>query len=177
MRKVIVYIAMSLDGYIASEKGSVDWLGGDGSDTDNMGSYPEFIETIDTVILGYSTYHQIVTELSPDNWVYSGMKSYVFTSKEVEDTEEIFFKNGKIADLVKKLKNEDGKNIWICGGSTIVNQLIEEDLVDKYCISIVPTILGGGVKLFDKHENETKLKLISTRNYNGMVDVWYEKRR
>lgn len=75
MRKVILYIAMSIDGYIADEKGGVDWLAGDGSDKDNQGSFPRFIETVDIVILGYKTYYQIVTELSPDSWAYLGKRA------------------------------------------------------------------------------------------------------
>ena len=82
MRKVVIYIAMSLDGYIADKNGSVSWLGGDGSDKDNFGSYPEFIETVDTVILGYTTYNQIVTELSPDVWPYDGKATYVPTHRD-----------------------------------------------------------------------------------------------
>ncbi len=72
MRKTILYIAMSLDGYIADRDGGVAWLAGDGSSPDHPGSYPRFYESIDTVILGYATYRQIVTELFPDGWIYQG---------------------------------------------------------------------------------------------------------
>ena len=72
MRKVILYIAMSLDGYIADQNGNVDWLNEYDSDEDVEGtdSYSLFLDKVDTVIIGYNTYHQIVTELSPEQWVY-----------------------------------------------------------------------------------------------------------
>ncbi len=91
MCKVILYIAMSLDGYIADRDGGVAWLDGDGSDCGHPGSYPDFIQTVDTVVLGYRTYHQIISELSPENWVYRGLKSYVFTHRKLLSTEEILF--------------------------------------------------------------------------------------
>ncbi len=175
MRKIILYIATSLDGFIADKNGELDWLKGDGSDEHNMGSYDDFIQTIDTVILGHTTYHQIITELAVDNWPYKGKMSYVITSKNLEDKEDIKLCSD-LLDLINKLKNQDGKDIWICGGANIANQLLKENLVDKIIISIIPTILGEGTKLFEKGLPETKLKLLSSRNYNGITDLVYEKR-
>ncbi len=175
MKKVVVYIAMSLDGYIADKDGSVAWLAGDGSDPENMGSYPQFIETIDRVILGYKTYEQIATELSPNVWPYAGMTSYVITHRQMEDTEEVRFISEPIEELIERVKKEDGKNIWICGGGSIINQLHKLNLIDEYAITIIPTILGGGTKLFEQHDVPTKLRLKSTQHYNGMVDLVYER--
>ena len=79
MRKVTLFIAVSLDGYIADRNGDVNWLNGQEENGDNFGSYSEFISGIDTVIMGWNTYHQVVTELSPDEWVYPEQKSYVIT--------------------------------------------------------------------------------------------------
>ncbi|WP_195988390.1 dihydrofolate reductase family protein [Clostridium sp. D53t1_180928_C8] len=177
MRKVILYIATSLDGYIADHNGDVNWLSGQDESNTEQGSYPEFIETIDTVILGYKTYHQVVTELSPDIWVYKGKQSYVITNKNIENKEEIIFTNKNLGDLISNLKKQQGKNIWICGGASIVNQLLELNLIDEFCISIIPTILGDGISLFDKQIKEKKLELVSTRTYNGIVDLWYKHRR
>ncbi len=177
MRKVILYIAMSLDGYIADKNGGVAWLDSQDTESDEVGSYEKFIETIDTVILGYKTYHQIVTELSPDHWVYSGMTSYVLTHKQQKSIDEIIFTDQSLADLIAKLKEQSGKNIWICGGASIVNQLISLNLIDCFHITVIPTILGGGIRLFDQHAVETKLKLISTESYNEMVDLVYERRK
>ena len=85
MRKTVLYIAESLDGFIAAPDGGVGWLTEQHPDGLEEGSYPEFIRTVDTVLMGYTTYHQIVTELSPDKWAYEGMHTYVFTHKEIPD--------------------------------------------------------------------------------------------
>lgn len=177
MRKAVLYIAMSIDGYIADSKGGVAWLGGDGSDRENRGTYPRFIKTIDTIIMGYKTYRQIVDELFPGKWVYADKKSYVLTYDEQESTEEIVFLKGDLTQLVQKLKQEDGKDIWICGGADIVNQLWGRHWVDRYHITVIPTILGDGIRLFEKHDSIIPLRLLSTQSYDGMVDLVYENRK
>ncbi len=176
MKKVKAYIAMSLDGYIADIRGGVSFLGGDNSDNNNLGSYPEFIKTIDTVILGYSTYHQIITELSVDEWAYKGMKSIVLTHKELKNTDDVVFTSQELSSLILKVKQEALKDIWVCGGASTIQQLHEKGLIDEYTISIIPTILGNGIRLFKEVSFETKLKLVSTRTYNGITDLVYEKR-
>ncbi len=176
MKKIIVYIAISLDGYIAAENGAIDWLSGDDSAPDNQGSYGQFYDSIDTVILGYSTYHQIKTELAPNNWPYQDKKSYVLTHKQIEDSPQISFTDSDILSLANKLKQEEGQDIWICGGAEIVSQFHELGLIDEYRISIIPTILGKGIKLFKESDSPLKLKLISTINYNGIVDLVYCRR-
>lgn len=175
MRKIVLYIAMSIDGYIADIRGGVDWLRGDGSDENSIGSYNEFIENVDTVILGYNTYNQIVTELSPDKWVYDGLITYVLTHKSLIDSKNIVFTQQDIESLLLKLKSENGKDIWICGGANIINQVIELDIIDKYCVSIIPIILGDGIRLFSKYNKEKRLSLIQTREYNGIVDLVYRR--
>lgn len=178
MRKVALYISMSLDGYLADENRGVDWLDGDGSNPEALGSYEEFYETVDDLIIGYKTFNQVRTELSPDKWVYSGKKSYVFTNRDLEsDREDIIFTKEDPKELVSKLKEQKGKNIWVVGGANLLNEFIEEDLIDEYIISIIPTILGKGIKLFTEHLDEKKLRLISTNTYNGIVDLKYERRK
>lgn len=175
MKKTIVYIAMSLDGYIADRNGDVDWLQGDGSDQNHAGSYPAFYDSIDTIILGYTTYHQIATQLFPNNWIYQGKKSYVLTHKNCDNKTDIIFTKQAIPNLIIDLKKATQKDIWICGGANIVNQCIDSDVIDRYCISIIPTILGKGIKLFHTHEKSHKLRFISTQSYNGITDLIYER--
>ncbi len=129
MRKIHIYVAMSLDGYLADINGGVSFLEGEGSDKDNEIIHDERI----------------------------------FTTEE-------------LASLLQRVKAECGKNIWIYGGASVINQVIELSLADIFTISIIPTILGNGIKLFDKIDFETKLKLKSTRTYNGIVDLEYELR-
>lgn len=176
MRKVSLFIAMSLDGYIADSKGGVDWLQGQGSDQENIDSYFEFIENIDTILMGWNTYHQIVTELSPEEWIYSDFTTYVITHNEHNSTEKIRFTDTNPIDLIKKLKKENGKDIWICGGANLVGQLVNEDLIDCYYITVIPTLLGSGIRLFESVKHEIKLRLLNTRAYNGMTDLIYTRR-
>lgn len=176
MKKISLFIAMSLDGYIADSKGSVDWLCGQGNDDDNIDSYSEFVKDIDTVIMGWNTYQQIVTELSPDEWIYNDLTTYVVTHKTKTSSEKIHFTHESPIELVKKLREEKGKGIWICGGANIIQQLVQEDLIDCYYITVIPTILGSGIRLFEKADHEIKLKLQKTQSYNGMTDLVYTKR-
>ena len=176
MRDIVLYIGMSLDGYIADRNGQVDWLEGQDSADQTPGSYEQFIKSIDTVVMGWNTYHQITTELSPDQWVYSGMKSYVLTSRELDSSDEIIFWNQGLEPLMTDLRGLPGKDIWICGGASIVNQLVQADLIDRYTVTIIPTLLGGGIKLFREGNPELKFRLVSAVSYNGMTDLTYERR-
>ena len=176
MRKVTLFIAMSLDGYIADKDGGVDWLNGQEEDGENMDTYSEFIKTIDTIIMGWNTYHQVITELSPEEWIYPEQVSFVITHREIPSTERIHFTSESPCDLVKRLREEEGNGIWICGGASIVRQLMETDLIDTLHISVIPTLLGDGVRLFGPLEKEQKLRLVKTQSYNGITDLVYEKR-
>lgn len=176
MRKIVLFIAMSLDGYIADSNGGVGWLEGELPEENDMVSYQEFIKDIDTVIMGSNTYNQLVTELSPNEWMYPHFTSYIVTHHPKQSTDEIRFTDESPAQLVTRLKAETGKDIWVCGGAAIVRQLVQNDLIDKYYINVMPTILGSGIHLFDTLENEMKLKLIQTKSYNGITDLVYERR-
>ena len=176
MRKVILFIAMSLDGYIADKNDRVDWLKGENTEADTMDFYTTFIQDVDTVIMGWNTYHQIVTELSPEKWVYEDLISYVITHKTLPSTNQIIFTKEAPCHLVQKLRQQPGKHIWICGGANIVQQLIEADLIDEYHISVIPTILGAGIRLFHKISLEIKLKLSHMQVGHGIVDLVYLRR-
>ena len=175
MRKVVLYIALSLDGYIADKDGHVEWLGGQDDKYQGDYGYSEFISDIDTVIMGYTTYHQIVTELSPENWVYQGMQSYVLTHRNISDTNEIKFVNQPVYELISKLKRQEGKGIWICGGANVIHQLVSNDLIDEYHLTIIPRLIGGGIRLFKEHDTMIRLSLISSKAENGVLNCIYRK--
>ena len=176
MRKVVLFIAMSLDGYIADKNGGVEWLHGQGDDSESIDTYSEFIKNIDTVLMGWNTYHQITTELSPNEWVYDGLTTYVFTHHQVKSAKDIIMTDKDPVNLVKELKEKTGKDIWICGGANLIHQLMTKKLIDEYQISIIPTLLGKGIELFGELDKEQKLKLIKTQNYNGIVEKIYKNR-
>ena len=176
MRKISLFIAMSLDGYIADCKGGVDWLEGQGNDNENIDTYSEFVKNIDTILMGWNTYHQVVTELSPKEWIYNDFTTYVLTHNEHTSSEKVRFVNTNPVDLVKRLKEERGKEIWICGGANLIQQLVNEDYIDCYYITVIPTLLGSGIRLFENAEHEIKLRLLNTQSYNGMTDLIYTRR-
>lgn len=105
MKKVRLFIAMSLDGYIADRAGNVNWLTGQGED-DTVDAYSEFVKDIDTVVMGWNTYHQIITELSPDEWVYNDFKTYVVTHNKRTSSDKICFADESPVALVKRLKEK-----------------------------------------------------------------------
>lgn len=175
MRNVELFIAMSLDGYIADSNGGVGWLAGQGEE-DAPDVYAEFVKGIDTVVMGWNTYHQIVTELSPDEWVYDDFTTYVVTHRKQTSSDKIRFVEESPVELVQKLRQESGKAIWICGGADLIQQLVREEQIDRYFITVIPTILGAGIRLFGNAGHEIKLKLLQTRAYDGMTDLIYTRR-
>lgn len=175
-RKIILYISQSLDGFIADSNGSVNWITGNNKEYDSDYGYEDFIKSIDTVILGANTYKQIKDELSPSKWVYEDLQSYVLTSEKYEDTTNIKYVNMKIKELINKLQQEDGKNIWICGGANLVNQCLKENLIDEYQITTVPIILGKGIRLFENDNKEIRLELQELKEENGLIMGVYTKR-
>lgn len=168
-RKVILYISQSLDGFIADNKGSVDWILGNNEEYVSDYGYENFIKDIDTVILGANTYKQIKNELSPEKWVYEDLQSYVLTNEKNKDT-------SNIKELINRLRQENGKNIWICGGANLVNQCVKENLIDEYQITTVPVILGDGIRLFEESNKSIRLELKEIKEENGLIMGIYMKR-
>lgn len=176
MRKVVLFIAMSLDGYIADSNGGVDWLKGQSNDNENIDVYSQFVKDVDTILMGWNTYYQVTTELSPTEWVYVDFTTYVITHNEMDSSEQIRFTSKNPSELLEKLKSENGKDIWICGGANLIQQLMRDNLIDQYYISVIPTLLGSGIRLFENVEREIKLKLVKMQTYNGITDLVYIRR-
>lgn len=118
MREAVLYIGMSLDGYIADRNGGVGWMRGQDPADESPGSYPEFLRTVDTVVMGRTTYHQVVTELSPGEWIYAGLHSYVLTHRPQPGPAGITFTDEAPSALIDRLKTQPGRDIWICGGGS-----------------------------------------------------------
>ena len=174
MRQVVLFIAMSMDGYIAAPDGAIDWLGGESAESSDSGSYERFIAGVSDIVMGYTTYHQLTTELLPDAWPYAGKKTHVLTHREIASAPEgVSFVSEPVEVLINKLEREAKGEIWICGGASIVQQTMQKSLIDRYHINVIPTIRGGGIRLFDALEHPIPLRLISTESYNGIVDLVY----
>lgn len=175
-RNVVLYIATSLDGYIARSNGAVDWLSGHSEKSDVDNGYGKFYNTIDTVVMGSTTYEQVVTELSPDIWVYEGKKCYVVTTRKGQINNKVEFISEDIIEFIQNIKTLPGKDIWLVGGSKLIDLFIKQDFIDKYIITVIPTLLGEGIPLFRGQNPEIKLKLIETNTIDGMVELTYVRR-
>jgi dihydrofolate reductase len=126
--------------------------------------------------MGRTTYEQVINELSPGVWVYEGKKCYIATTKNDEPNHRVEFISEDITKFIKNLKKQQGKDIWLVGGGKLIDQFIKQNLVDKYIITIIPTILGAGIPLFLGGNPEIQLKLIGTKTNDGMVELMYVKR-
>jgi dihydrofolate reductase len=172
MKELVLYIAQSLDGYIARSNESIDWLllFDDESTSDR---YNKFIETVDTIVMGYTTYRQVIEELAVNNWPYYDKKVYVITHRKLANPYNVQFYQGDIEELIQTLKSETQKNIWLVGGSKIIDQCMQSKLIDRYFITIIPTILSEGIPLFAKTLKSTPLKQINTFQLKNCVECEY----
>jgi len=169
-RNLVLFIASSLDGYIATKDDSLEWLFNVEGEGDN--GYSEFYETVDTILLGKRTYDWIM-EQDSEEFPYKNKQCYVFTRSSIEDTEDVKFINEDVTKFVNKLKSEQGKNIWIAGGGELLHSFIKENLVDELIVTIAPTILGNGIPLFREGDYQLDLTLKRTKNYNQFVELHY----
>ncbi len=165
MAKIQVYIATSLDGFIASKDGSVDWL----PQVAESG-YDVFYKSIDTVIMGKTTYDQILTF---GKYPYKDKKSFVF-SRTGQTKDE----NTKFVSDVDRFVNDGfpgaGPNIWLVGGAKIIASFLKQSAVDEIIITKIPIILGNGIPLFQNLKEKTKLGLIKTQKYDQLVELHYK---
>ena len=174
-RDVILYIGVSVDGYLADTSGGGGWMQGHGNEQGD-GGYGEFLREVDTVIMGHATYRQVKTELSPDRWPYEGKECYVVSSQFLEDTDQVTFWPGDVWELVFLLKQRPGKAIWLVGGAKLLQSFMEQELVDQYWISTLPVILGKGMRLFLPGDYEERLILDRTMVWDGIVtNVYYNR--
>ena len=172
MRKVKLYIASSLDGYIAGENGSIDWLF---SDADY--GYTEFYNSIDTIFVGRKTYEQSLTF---EEYPYKGKKVYVLThraeAKKEKKTYNVEYINDEIPKFVTSLIKQPigNKDIWLLGGGEIVSLFLNADLVDEIILSVHPIILGKGIPLFNDIKKRVNLRLLESIPFkSGLVQLHY----
>ena len=175
-RKVILFISMSLDGFIATKDDDISWLSMVEKEGEDYG-YNELQNKVDTYIVGNTTY-QTILKLTNGVFPQAEMHDcYVITRQEISSKDGITFYNGDIETLIQQLKNEEGKDIYCDGGGQIVKLLQEKNLIDEYVISIMPILLGDGKRLFlGENENRIKLKLEETKSFDtGLVQIRYTK--
>ena len=174
---VTLHMVSSLDGFIAKKDESVSWL--ETSDSYENGvtedNAEEFMKTIDCFVMGARTYELALTL----GWPYGDVPTIVLTHRDLPaDRKNIEFYSGELNKLVNDRIKPKYKNIWLVGGALLAQDFIRLKLVDDIRLSIIPIILGDGMRFLDNigHEQELHLKDV-TAYKNGMVELWYEIRK
>jgi dihydrofolate reductase len=178
MKKVILDLAISLDGFIEGPNGETDWCIMD----DDM-DFDGFLSSIDTIFYGRVSYdmwgnYQPDENANPDEKsLWQGVhskKKYVFSNQNKKDNNATFI-NSDIATKVDEIKNQSRDDIWLYGGASLIKTFIQLNLIDTYRISVHPIALGSGKPLFEDLKNRIELKLLKTNIFkSGVVQLIYE---
>ncbi len=172
MRKVILNLAVSLDGYIARMDGSVDWLDHLDTDGSDLG-FAEFLNKCDTILMGRKSYEDTL-KLGNGEWPYKNMKTFVFTSKTLKDTKNIIFTTKSPSEVIENIQKQLGKDIWLFGGSRFIQSMRYLNLIDEYIITTIPKMIGEGIGLFQDVDIENELELINVEKCKNIVQSCYK---
>ncbi|MDR2844239.1 MAG: dihydrofolate reductase family protein [Candidatus Symbiothrix sp.] len=175
MKKIILYIATSLDGRIAEPDGGLEWLTGFPNPEKTDYGYKDLLASVDTVIMGGRTYREL---LNMDViWPYPEQMTYVVSRHDWGATENIRFITENIIETISALRDEQGNDIWLVGGGELISMLLAAALIDEMRVAYIPIILGKGVPLFLEQPKESKWELIRSIPYNsGVLMVEYQKK-
>jgi dihydrofolate reductase len=172
MRKVILYIAMTLDGMIADSHDGLSFL----EPYDNLESvktsYDELMKTTDTLLMGRRTY-EVIQSLSIE-WPYPNHLCYVY-GKNMNINDNIKIIETDVSYHVQSLLGQPGKDIWLVGGGKLVNALLSSDLIDIMIITLIPVVLGQGIPLFLSLEHQKKFDFMGSTAESGLLMLTYKK--
>lgn len=172
--KTSVYIATSVDGFIAREDGSVDWLSPENNINEDYG-YQAFMHSVDALVMGRNTFDMI---LSHDVWPYGEKPVIILTSRPLEIPKSIINTvstlSGSPNEIIKELTKQNYEHLYIDGGKTI-QEFIKADLIQTLNITKIPILIGSGIPLFTKIPQDIKLQHLKTITYeNGFVQSKYK---
>lgn len=174
MAKLILFIATSIDGFIAAENGDVAWLEDFQRPEEDYGT-AAFINGVGSIILGSKTYEK---HIEFNHWYASHINGYVFTSRQlpVLEGQPIQFVNGDPAALAEKLRQEQ-KDIWLEGGAALLADCLNKNLVDEMIVTVVPKLLGRGIPLWNGAVNDiSRWQLIASKSFtDSVVQLHYAK--
>lgn len=173
MRKIKLYIAASIDGYIAGNDGDLDWLTEYPINSETNYGYDDFYQSVDTVIMGGRTYRDI---LNMDvMWPYKDRITYVITHNPADSKGNIHFISDNIIEAISQLQKEEGEDIWLVGGGKLITMLLNQEMIDEMTITTIPIILGSGVPLFPSTLKESQWNLTGSNTYsNGVIQTVYK---
>jgi dihydrofolate reductase len=171
-RSLVAYIASSLDGYIAGPGDNLDFLSAVQTEGEDYG-YAAFLSTVDTVLMGRRTYDWVTERVE---FPHSDKTSYIWTRASQPSRGNLHFYGGDLGTLVRDLKARPGKNIFCDGGAQLFGALLQADLIDELILSVVPVLLGSGIRLFPESPEPKNLRLSSARPYpSGLVQMHYTR--
>lgn len=176
MSKIVLYIASSLDGYIARTDGSLDWLNNHPNPDNTDYGYGEFLQSISAIVMGRITYEEVIKFGIP--WPYKGIPTYVTTSNEQLDitTPDTHRYSGDLSELSDSLKKMTNNDIWLVGGGKLVTHFLNLNLIDRIILTIMPVLLGEGILLFPGRSIESQWKLNACKAFgSGVVSVTYDR--
>jgi len=174
MRKVILGLAVSLDGFIEGPNGEYDWCF-----TDQDYGLNEFFSRVDSVFIGRKSYEMAQQHASNNNGeVVPGMPrmtEYVFSNTLQSVKEDAILVSGDSMAEARRVKELPGKDIWLFGGASLTDALMKEGLVDELWMSVHPILLGSGKPLFRRQDYRTQLTLLDSKTYEtGLVSLRYK---
>ena len=182
--RVTIHMVASLDGFIARNDGSVDWLetsdvfeDGETLDPEDIA---EFLATIDCYVMGSRTYETALGfEAKGLGWVYGDKPTFVLTHRELPKSRStVEFRSGDLEVLMNEQLRPAFRNIWVVGGGTLAGECLRLGLADEVRYSIVPILIGDGISFFEGLDRDVALHLLETRAYrNGMIELRHEVRR
>jgi dihydrofolate reductase len=178
MKEIKVFIAVSLDGFIAYPDGGMDWLTEFPNPEKTDYGYKDLLALVDTVIMGGKTYREL---LNMDViWPYKEQTTYVVTHGWTENAaaENIQFITDNIIETISELRKQGGKDIWLVGGGELTAMLLAADLVNEMQICYIPVILGKGIPLFPNQPKQSKWELMNHTAYqSGVLKVDYSLKK
>lgn len=169
MRRIVLNLAITIDGYIAGPNGEYDWCY-----TDHDYGMTAFMKSIDATIMGGKSYRVLLDYGAP----YPDLTNYVITRTETSTSHQnVVFVRENISSFVDDLKRKDGKDIWLFGGAEITHALMEKDQVDVLMLAVHPIVLGDGLQLFGKFHSRKNFELKDSIRYpSGLVQLIYNKK-
>lgn len=177
MRKVYIYIACSLDGFIAKPGDNLSFLSLVEKEGEDYG-YAQFTAGIDSIIIGRKTFDYVAREIGTQHYDNGERDIYVISHKERASKGRIRFYSGDIASLIATLRSKNGKDIYCDGGAEIIHELLKRDLIDELIISVIPVLLGEGIRLFKEGRPEQHLSFLSAKTFDtGLVQLHYKRNR
>lgn len=177
--KITLYVATSVDGFVATDDGGVSWLdafeeesGDEAGDGDDTGGFAEFFDGVDCLVVGSRTYEQVLTF---GDWPYDEKPTFVLTRRELpRANDSVRFFAGAVNDLTADLRDRY-EHVWLVGGADVARQFLRSNGIDELWLSVVPRLLESGIPLFDDSGVGHQLDLIeSTSHTNGIVELRYD---